>query len=61
MRVQSLFVDAKGSIIMSKEAQDHEFTETAILEIGRGTSDSSFWKKFEQKKKERKLGKQTVR
>lgn len=39
MRVQSLFVDAKGSIMMNKEAQDHEFTETATLESGRETSD----------------------
>ena len=60
MRVQSLFVDEKGSIIMNKEAQDHELTETAILEGGREASDSSFWKKLEQKKKERKLERQTA-
>mgnify|MGYP006944224114 CR=1 FL=1 len=39
MRVQSLFVDAEGSIMMNKEAQDHELTETATLESGRETSD----------------------
>ncbi len=39
MRVQSLFVDSERGIIMNKEAQDHELTETAILESGRETSD----------------------
>ena len=34
-----MFVDAKGSIIMNREAQDHEFTETTTLESGRETSD----------------------
>ena len=34
-----MFVDAKGSIMMDKEAPDHEFTETAILESGREASD----------------------
>ena len=60
MRVQSLFVNGKGSIIMDKEAQDHELTKTATLESGREASDSSFWKKLEQKKKERKLERQTA-
>ena len=60
MRGQSLFVDAEGSIMMNKEAQDHELTETATLESGREASDLSFWKKLEQKKKERRLGKQTA-
>jgi transposase InsO family protein len=39
MRVQSLFVEAEGSIMMDKEAQDHELTETATLEGRRETSD----------------------
>jgi hypothetical protein len=34
-----LFVDVKGSIMMNKEAQDHELTETTTLESGRETSD----------------------
>jgi putative transposase len=40
VRVQSLFSGAKGSIMMNKEAQDHEFTETSTLESGRETSDA---------------------
>ena len=39
MRIQSLFVDAEGSIMMNKEAQDHEFTGTSTLESGREASD----------------------
>lgn len=39
MRVQSLFVDKEGSIIMNEEAQKNELTETATLESGRETSD----------------------
>ena len=39
MRDQSLFVDEEGSIMMNKEAQEHELTETATLESGRETSD----------------------
>jgi hypothetical protein len=39
VRIQSLFVDAGRSIIMDKEAQDHEFTETSTLESGRETPD----------------------
>ena len=50
MRVQSLFVDVERGIIMDKEAQDHELTGTSTLESGREASDSSFWKKLEQKK-----------
>ncbi len=61
MRVQSLFVDEKGSIIMNKGAQEHEFTETSTLESGRETSDSSFWKKLELKEKERRLERRTAR
>ena len=40
MRVQSLFVDVERGIIMDKEAQDHELTETSTLESGRETSDA---------------------
>jgi transposase InsO family protein len=36
-----LFVDAERGIIMDKEAQDHEFTETTTLESGREISDDS--------------------
>lgn len=39
MRVQSLFVDEEGSIMVNKEVQDHGFTETASLDCGRETSD----------------------
>ena len=35
-----MFVDAEGGVMMNKEAQDHEFTETATLESGRETSDA---------------------
>ena len=35
-----MFVDAGKGIMMNKEAQDHEFTETSPLESGRETSDN---------------------
>ncbi len=34
-----MFVDSERGIIMDKEAQDHEFTETSTLESGREISD----------------------
>jgi hypothetical protein len=40
VRIQSLFVDAGRSIMMNKEVQDHEFTETSTLESGREASDN---------------------
>ena len=40
MKVQALFPDAEESIMMDKEAQDHEFTETAKQESGREASDN---------------------
>ena len=46
-----MFADAERGIMMNKEVQDHELTETSTLESGRETSDSSFWKKLEQKRR----------